>query len=418
MATKFAVLRSSRPNNGRFSEGRSPVLLEAMKILILSDAFPPYDEGGAERIAYYQAVELKKRGYEVAVFTGDPTRPAPPYPVEPIQQYKAYTLEWPRPRSSFWKNAVHIPRQLINPFSVLRLRQAVSDFKPDIIHAHLISVISFGAFAAVAPHIPKLLTFHGYQFECPKGGLFRKGKGICYKKPLPCIAYTKLMQLTLNSIERIIAISSFIHERLIEAGTPPAKIVDVPNGVPGLGQRSFVPVSRNPNVLFVGRIEQNKGIAELIQSFKSMAHLDAQLTIVGDGSYAPHVRRFAANDKRIVFLGRLSPNDTKKAYLNARLVVVPSLWHEVMNTVICEAQSYGRPVVATALGGNPDLIRDGETGFIYNPSNPNTLSHKMALLLEDNGVAENMGCRAYGFARRFSMATHMEKICALYSEVA
>src|SRR5690606_22185027 len=224
---------------------------------------------------------------------------------------------------------------LANPFMRQPLEKAISGFRPDLLHAHYIVRISQSVFARVAPGIPRVITYHGYQYECPKGGLYRKRRGeICDSKPFPCRVFRDRITRELQGVDRIIAISRFIETRLVESGHLRDKISYVPNGVPGLENRERTCPSKNRNFLFVGRIAPNKGLVEVIHAFKGGSAKNARLVIVGDGEYRRAAERAARNDSRIGFTGWQNPDQVAAHYKAARVVVVPSLWPEVMNTVI------------------------------------------------------------------------------------
>jgi len=224
------------------------------------------------------------------------------------------------------------------------------------------------------------------------------------------------MTRELANVDRIIAISSFIRRRLLEAGHSAEKVVYIPNGVPGLERRPSTPPSHAKNVLFVGRIVHNKGLRELVAAFRNLRDPEATLSVVGDGHDLPAIRGETRDDGRIRYLGWLPPEQVAEAYRASRLVVVPSLWHEVMNTVICEAQSWSRPVVATRVGGNGDLVRNGDDGFLCPPGDAEALRAAMERLLWDDDLCRRMSRRAFAKVQQYGLERHLDSLEALYSE--
>lgn len=391
------------------------------RVLILTDRFPPNDRGGAERIAYYHAHGLKDKGYEVAVFTsqadGVPMQSAGVIE-DGIRVFRSFSIYSgsSTSRRTFADKLVHFPLMILNPLMEKRLSDIIEKFRPNIIHAHHIPRISYGAFSRAAPANPHILTFHGYQYECPKGGLRRRQGHICNNRPVLCSAFAKLMTKTIHGVDRIIAISHFIQHRLINSGYEPSRIVYIPNGVFSLETKELMPPAKEKQVLYVGRVAENKGIRELIQAFFGIPNSDARLVIVGDGAFLPYLRSLAGNDNRIEFAGWQRPEDVARLYQQSRLVVVPSLWHEVMNTVICEAQSWSRPVVATRVGGNDDLIEDGISGYLCRPGDVAGLRSVIKNLLEDYGLAQQMGEAGFQHVKRYTMNRHIESIQKLYRQ--
>ncbi len=89
-----------------------------------------------------------------------------------------------------------------------------------------------------------------------------------------------------------------------------------------------------------------------------------------------------------------------------------------MNTVICEAQSWGRPVVATRVGGNGDMIRDGHSGLLCEPGDVEALRDRIERLLADDALCEALGRRGFESLRQFTLERHLDSIQALYDEIA
>ncbi len=98
-------------------------------------------------------------------------------------------------------------------------------------------------------------------------------------------------------------------------------------------------------------------------------------------------------------------------------MIVPSLWHEPMNTVICEAQSWTRPVIGSRLGGNVDLIADGRSGYLCEPGDEEEFRRRMEEILADDGLTDRMGQEAFAHVSQYSMPRHIDSIVALYDEL-
>ena len=389
--------------------------------MILSDRFPPHDRGGSERIAHLHAQGLRRRGWEVAVFTSfapDPTGAVSVADEDGLRVYRSFPLH---PLATGEQPGVpdkiaELSFELWNPWMERPLRRAIAEFRPDFLHAHYIPRISFGAFARCEPSLPHLLTFHGYNYECPKGGLYRKRGEICAAKPLPCRVYRSAMVRTLERVDRVIAISHFIERRLLDSGVPRERVRWLPNGVP-LTTTETPPASSSQAVLFVGRVEPVKGVDVLLRAFRRLDLPRARLRIVGSGSDVERLRAIAGDDERVEFLGWLQREQIADAYRDCRVVVLPSLWHEVMNTVICEAAAFGRPVIATDLGGNSDLVDEGVTGFLIPPADPEALADRLRRLFQSDSLADEMGEAGRRFVARFELPRHLDSLEALYAEV-
>ena len=88
-----------------------------------------------------------------------------------------------------------------------------------------------------------------------------------------------------------------------------------------------------------------------------------------------------------------------------------------MNTVICEAQSWGRPVIATDVGGNAELVSDGHNGFIVPHGNFKVIREKIITLLENDVTTDCFGRCAFDSAKRYNLETHLDKLEELYNNV-
>jgi glycogen(starch) synthase len=392
------------------------------RVLILSDFFPPFDHGGAERIAFYHAHGLRDRGYEVevlATYDGEQVSSSATREEDGIRVHR-----WLSPNaisthepSSFANKLATASLMLMNPTSSGPLNAICKQFQPDIVHAHYITRLSYGAFVRCAPGVPHVLTFHGYQYECPKGGLYRRRGELCGRKPLPCRGFQSAMAGVLRSTDRILAISHFIEERLLEAGYTREQVVYLPNGVPKLEERTPTAVPRNNQFLFVGRVTEVKGIQIMLDAFAALADPQAKLIVVGDGDALPIVEARARQDSRVVVAGRLGPDAVAEMYRESMVTLVPSRFHEVMNTVTCEAQSWGRPVIASDVGGNRDLIRDGESGLLYPVDDKEALLKCMSRLAEDHDLADRLAEGGFRQVGHYSLTRHLDSLESLYADL-
>jgi glycosyltransferase involved in cell wall biosynthesis len=384
-----------------------------MRLLIISDRFPPEEVGGAERIAYYNAQALKGAGWQVSVVTGTQDHRNHAARNDGLQLFSAFRLA--QTKVGFYglwaKGAVY------NPGAAAAVRRAVRVFQPDLIHCHVAANISLASLAQFAPAIPTVVTFHGYQFECPKGGLYRKREQLCEDKPIACGIYSRYNRMLLSKVDRIIAISRFNEARLLQAGFERERVVYLPNGVPSIEDRPPEPLPQTPAILYVGQLEAHKGVSWLIRSFSRISDPAATLSLVGDGREKEKLRRLAEGDRRIRMVGRVPHEQVQEYYKASRIVAVPSLWHEVMNTVICEAQAWSRPVVTTGLGGNPDLIEDGVSGVFVPPGDESALTAALTRLLHDEAGALRLALGGYAHVRQFSMRRHRDALLSVYKEI-
>ena len=160
-------------------------------------------------------------------------------------------------------------------------------------------------------------------------------------------------------------------------------------------------------LLFVGRLNPMKGLPTLFRALKMLSETrnDLVLLIAGSGMeearYREMVKRMGISDK-VYFLGFV-PHARLPLYYNiADVCVLPSLWEEWSNTIM-EAMACGVPVVATNVGANPYLIKDGETGFLVPPKEPRALAEKIAFVLDNPELAEEIARKARAEIAKYSI---------------
>ena len=212
--------------------------------------------------------------------------------------------------------------------------------------------------------------------------------------------------------ERIIAVSEGVRDSLIKAGTDPARITVIPNGVEiGEPPASFdraaklaeigVPVDARV-VLCVARLTPVKGVRFLIEAIPVLRRTvpNAAIVIVGDGPEMAFLKRLdqeVNGEHGAAFLGYRS--DIAELLLAADVVAIPSV-QEGQGLVALEAMAMRRPIVATAVGGLVETIRDGVTGLLVSPGDSSSLASGLARVLSDDRLADNLASVGRDFVSR------------------
>lgn len=285
--------------------------------------------------------------------------------------------------------------------------RAVRVFRPDLIHAHTLFYHTSLVAAAVARHhrIPLLLTLH---------------LGAVDALPQPYRAATQLYERTigrtlLGAARRIICVSDDVRSHALELGAPAHKLATVPNGV---DVTRFTPrpyQSRPvPTVVCVGRLIFNKGQQHLLSAVRDLRQrgVPLHLVLVGDGPMEAKLRRQSAAyrlDDCVTFLGRR--DDIEMILADADVFVRPSL-SEGMSLAVLEAMACGLPVIATAVSGTRQLIRDGEDGIVVQPGSVPHLADALECVLRDPCLRRRLGCNA----RRRALAYDWERVVAATAE--
>jgi glycosyltransferase involved in cell wall biosynthesis len=206
-------------------------------------------------------------------------------------------------------------------------------------------------------------------------------------------------RLVLRRARAVIAPSSALAEAAKALGAPAVELIpsgiEVPDHVPEPEQP--------PHVLYVGRLAEEKGIAELAEAARGLP-----LVVVGDGP----LRRLLPQATGFVPHDRIDPY-----YERASVVVCPSR-REGFGVACAEAMAHGRPVVASAVGGLVDHVEDGVTGVLVPPRDPSALRAALVRLLGDADLRERLGTAARERAReRYDWAAVTRRLVGLYEEV-
>jgi glycosyltransferase involved in cell wall biosynthesis len=217
----------------------------------------------------------------------------------------------------------------------------------------------------------------------------------------------------------LVVASAYVRQQALATGYPASQVrvlpyfTTPPEATPG-------PPGRPGTILFCGRVVPEKGLALLLQA---LARLDARwrLVVAGDGIASRDAKRLAARLQladRIVFHGWASRQALQELYAEATVVAVPSLWPEPFGIVGIEAMAHARPVVAFAVGGIPEWLEHGVTGFLVPPYELDALADRLRACLESPELARTLG--ANGRARvesAFSASEHLERLKTIYEDV-
>lgn len=224
----------------------------------------------------------------------------------------------------------------------------------------------------------------------------------------------------LQHADRIIVVCDQASREAQRAGIPFSSIVQVPNGV---DIEHFKPSSdcKKKNIItFAGRLDYMKGIHVLLEAFKMLKQKegDILLHIIGDG---PDKKKLLLMAEKlgikdfVVFYGEV--HDISPLLRESAVFVLPSL-SEGLSNVVLEAMACGLPVVATKVGGNGDIIKDGVNGTLVEPEKPQQLSDALEKIIRTHGLAIRMGFEARATVEeRFALDMIIERYGTLYSEV-
>ena len=210
-----------------------------------------------------------------------------------------------------------------------------------------------------------------------------------------------------SAATRIVAASSFTKETLVRNGVAEDKIEIIPYGV----DPRFAGVNRNPEgrpfrFAFVGFVTARKGIPVLVEAWKKLGNVDAEMWLIGPVSAA--AKRAIPALKGLIVKGPVTPDDVSNLLQQCDAFAFPSFF-EGFGLVILEAMASGMPVITTTATAGPDLISEGEDGWILRPGDVDSLTGRMRWCCNHRDDVRRMGQKARAKAEKFSWDNYGER---------
>jgi glycosyltransferase involved in cell wall biosynthesis len=262
--------------------------------------------------------------------------------------------------------------------------------------------------------------------KCLGGNLFHAAKYRCVKKSfvgslLKVLAmYFHRMLKIFNKVDAFIVPSRFTIAKMIIGGFSEEKLYHVPSFADEINYE-IGDVPHKDYVLYFGRISREKGVITLIKAYELIRTEvnNGELWIVGSSNDNEEkvLKDFVSthNIPGIKFLGPKSGLSLFRLVKNAQCIVVPVIWYENMPNVILESFSLSQPVIASRIGGIPELVRDGETGLLFEPGNADDLAKKMQWMMKHPKERREMGRRTRELVEKeYTPEKHYEQLMAVY----
>lgn len=298
-------------------------------------------------------------------------------------------------------------------------QRLLGDRRPSLIHAHFGIEGVYALPLAKRLGVPLVTTFHGFDATLSTAALLSS----------PAWANYPLFRRQLaREGDLFLCASSFIRDRVLAMGFPEARTRLHYIGVDCQAIQPRDPREETPTILHVARLVEVKGTQYLIRAFAALRaeHADVQLVIVGDGPLKASLQRLARSlglEHRVHFLGAL-PHDQVLAWMRRAAVLVLSSVRtatgrvEGLGMVLLEAAATGVPVVGSRIGGIPEGIIDGETGFLAPERDADALAGRLNALLDDPSARLGMGGQARALIeRKFDIRRQTEALEDLYDAV-
>ena len=314
------------------------------------------------------------------------------------------------------------------------MRKLLAEYKPDIAHVHnvfpLISPSVLGEYRKAGA--PIVITVHNYRLICPNG-LFMTDGRVCEKccggREYWCILHNcekslfksagyafrnyvaRKLRLFLDNVTIYVCLTEFQKHKLIAGGFSADRIAVMPNMVDITGVEPSV--EQGEHIGYVGRISLEKGLPILMKAAKRCD--DIQFRAAGEYGRMSHLSRKTPDN--FEFLEHLNKNQLDQFYKSSRMIVLPSICYEGFPSVVIEAMIRQKPVICSRIGGLPEVVDDGVTGLLFEPSNSDDLVEKIRCLWDRPELCRKMGRAGRKKAlHEYSPEKYYERLMAVYEK--
>jgi glycosyltransferase involved in cell wall biosynthesis len=404
-------------------------------ILLCSNIYPPYSVGGAELIASYHAKTLLQMGHKPIVFAGcdDPRRPHYTVYKDSVDGVSVYRIQLAN--ADFDAHLVNFFHPEIDrQFEIL-----LQKHRPSVVHMHNIIGLSAGMIRAAKAHGARVvITLHDFWGICFKNTLIDVEQKICDNfsrcrdcqkefrdglRTLPIRMRNDFLALQFAEVDAFISPSQYLANMYIKAGIPPHKMHVIWNG---LDVDRFAGIVKKPSngkvrFSFIGYLGEHKGVIIILDAIMLLKDYPAlHMNVVGDGHLRAHleqqVQKRGLSDK-VRFWGKVPHSEIERVFSETDIQLLPSVWPENQPVSITESMASRTPVIATRLGGIPELVRDGQTGYLIDPSSPAALVNAMQHFLQFPEDIPAFGERAGQVISGNTFANQVQRILELYEQI-
>ena len=399
-----------------------------MNILLIDNFF--YYRGGAESVFFNTGKLLEKYGHHVHYFSQN------------------------RPENLFCKDSSYFSdatenmgttRKVISYFynkaAANMLEYFLKNHKIDLAHVHLFwGGLSPSIFHVLKKYqIPLIHTVHDFRMVCPASTFKDRAGKICErccKRFFPCIIqkcakghffesiimameveFRNLFFPPEKNLNGLIFVSRFSADKHFEHRPALQKIPHIL--LHNFTETCMYNTRPKKYFLYIGRLSTEKGILTLLKTFLFISN--EQLLIVGDGPQKKEIEAFIASHecRNIILAGFKGKSEIRQLLEEAKALILPSEWYENNPMTILEAYSSGIPVVASAIGGIPEIVRNGDTGFLFESGNMEHLRETLQHIIDMPFYEYSMMCHnAYHYCKQnFSSEGYYQNLISFYKKI-
>jgi len=396
-----------------------------MKVLLVNTLYHPNEFGGAERMVKRLADALLALGLapEIACLAPDgvaATGNVGGVPVHRVPLHNVYPMFPVEHRPAALKPLWHAIDSANIPMA-RALGRIADRVRPDVVHTHNITGFSPLAWRSLSRRrIPIVHTLHDHYLLCPRSTMYVDGQN-CTSRHLVCAGYSVARLAHSSKVDAVVGVSRYILERHASYGAFPNAVIRrvIPNPVLGGGSGAPDVPSAGAATLrigYLGRLDPPKGLDDLLAACEGLPAAGWRLDVGGSGvpQYERELRARATTSPNIRFLSQV---DTAGFLRSVDVLVVPSRLNDSLPLVVLEAHAFGVPVIASRIGGIPEVVEEGRTGFLVPPGAPADLRAILARVIAEPAIVRSMRSACIAAAVRFAPNVIAREYADVYSAV-
>jgi glycosyltransferase involved in cell wall biosynthesis len=389
-------------------------------------------KGGAERYMLEVSDWLETQGHEVLPFAMQ----HPDNRESRFSEFFVSYIQTESTRSSAWQALRTVGRMFYSLEARRKLATLITHHKPDLAHIHNIyTQISPSILDTLTDQrVPVVMTVHDHNLISPQYNIWAQGCGEDYRNvgmikgtlsryhkhsmaasfiQTAVYKFHRWLRIYEKNVDIFICPSQYMKRQLVAGGFPKEKI-----RVNHYGIDPHMVESREDHdgyMLFVGRLSDEKGIETIVRAAKLAP--DIAFKIVGRGPEMERLHRLAEGAENVEFMGFRMGEELADLYRGAMAVLLPSRVHENFPLTILEAMAAGKPVIASEVGGVPEIVEDRVNGLLVNPVDLHGWVEAIMRLAYDEDVRRFMSAAARNTVeQRFHIDDHERRLMAIYEE--
>jgi len=413
---------------------------DIMRILLVNYRY--FISGGPEKYMFNIKKLLENNGHEVVPFSVHSNRNVETeyskYFVEPIGSRDATYFEECKKTP---KIILQMVSRSVYSLEVKKaIQREIDDVRPDLVYIiHFVNKLSPSVITgAKEKGVPVVLRLSDYFLLCPRFDFMydkkpcedctRNGYHACIKRR--CVkgsffaSIVRVFSMKVHSLMKIydkvdafIAPSEYLKQKLSENGFDEKKIHCIPTFTASKGEVGEPQVGAYG--LYFGRVTEEKGVETVVKAYEKLP--EYQVKIMGDDTTEEGIRlkKYVAEHRlnNIEFLGFKDGLELEGIIKAARFTLIPSIWYDNLPNTALESFQYSKPVIASDIGSLPELVIDGENGYLFEPGDVDALAEKVRRF-DDDRTVELMGNNSRSrLENRFAPNAHYEMLMGVFESI-